>query len=86
MATAADIQAETFFASREFERAMMNDDGLAAKQHLAAGRPIYYGDSKYPEGIVREYPDGRMQLVSFSDSGVITVIRDIYDCGPSTKD
>lgn len=77
MSTAVATQAETFFVSREFESAMMNDDGLAAKQHLAAGRPIYYGDTRYPEGIVKKYPDGRMQLVSISDSGVITVIRDI---------
>lgn len=77
MSTLAATQDETFFASREFESAMMNDDGLAARQHLAAGRPIYYGDNRYPEGIVKEYPDGHMQLVSISDSGVITVIRDI---------
>jgi hypothetical protein len=77
MSTAIATQAETFLASREFESAMMNDDGLAAKQHLAAGRPIYYGDSRYPEGIVKKYPDGHMQLVFISDSGVITVIRDI---------
>ena len=77
MSTAAVTQAETFFVSREFESAMMNDDGLAAKQHLAAGRPIYYGDTRYPEGIVKKYPDGRLQLVSISNTGVITVIRDI---------
>lgn len=50
----------------EFEKFLMCDDGLAAQQHLAAGRPIYYGDEKYPSGIVRKYPDGRLQLVSIN--------------------
>ncbi len=77
MSTATATQGETFLVSREFESAMMNDDGLAARQHLAAGRPIYYGDNRYPEGIVKEYPDGHRQLVSISGAGVITVIRDI---------
>ena len=35
----------------------------AAKAHLAAGRAIYYGDPRYPGQIVKEYPDGRRQLV-----------------------
>ena len=77
MPAVATSQAETFLASAEFERAITHDDGLAAQQHLAAGRPIYYGDAQYPEGLVKKYPDGRKQLVSVSNDGKITVIRDL---------
>lgn len=59
------------------EEELANDDGKAAKEHLAAGRPIYYGDADFPEGLVKKYPDGRKQLVSVSEDGKITVIRNI---------
>ena len=68
---------EAFLASPAFERALANDDGLAAKQHLDAGRPIYYGDERYPNGLIKKFPDGRKQLVSVSASGEISVICDI---------
>lgn len=68
---------EAFLSSAELEKAITDDDGLAAQQHLAAGRPIYYGDADYPEGLVKKYPDGRKQLVSVSEDGKITVIRDL---------
>lgn len=74
MTTAED---EAFLASSKFELSLAYDDGQAAKQHLAAGRPIYYGDARYPDGLVKKYPDGRRQLVAVSDSGTITVIRDL---------
>lgn len=77
MPAVAGTQAETFLASAEFERAITDNDGLAAQQHLAAGRPIYYGDARYPEGLVKKYPDGSKQLVTVSSSGEITVIRDL---------
>ena len=76
-ATQSQRQAESFFASPEFERAMTSDDGQAAQQHLDAGRPIYYGDACFPEGLVKKYPDGRKQLVSVSADGKVSVIRDI---------
>lgn len=59
------------------EEELANDDGQATKDHLAAGRPIYYGDADFPEGLVKKYPDGRKQLVSVSEGGKITVIRNI---------
>ena len=61
----------------EFEKFLMYDDGLAAQQHLAAGRPIYFGDEKYPSGIVRKYPDGRLQLVSINERNEIVVIKNL---------
>jgi len=69
--------AEAFLLSSAFVNAISYDDGLAAKEHLAAGRPIYYGDDQYPEGLIKKYPDGHRQLVAVSASGNISVIRDI---------
>jgi hypothetical protein len=77
MATQAAIAAETYLDSPELEAALANDDGLAAKQHLANGRAIYYGDERYPEGLVKEYPDGRKQLVSVDAQRKVTVLRDL---------
>ncbi len=76
-ATHSQREAESFLASPEFERAMTNDDGQAAQQHLDAGRPIYYGDARFPGGLVKKHPDGRKQLVTVSADGKISVIRDL---------
>jgi hypothetical protein len=67
-------EGEAFLDSPDFEQALMNDDGLGAKQHLAAGRAIYYGDEDRPEGIIKEYPDGRRQLIAVSNKGEQTVL------------
>jgi hypothetical protein len=62
----------------QFERDLDSDTGEAAKAHLAAGRPIYYGDPAYPGAVVKQYPDGSRQLVRFErPSGTETVIRDL---------
>lgn len=46
------------------------DDGQAAQAHLTAGRPIYYGTADTPPGhAVKEYPDGRRELVRFDHLG-----------------
>lgn len=51
----------------EFERELANDVGAAAKEHLAAGRPIYYREDDTPAGLcLKEYPDGHRELVTFS--------------------
>lgn len=68
---------QTIELSREIERAVQFDDGLAAKAHLAAGGAIYYGDPRFPGQIVKEYPDGRRQLVDIDEKSVVTVIREI---------
>lgn len=77
MKDADRIAAESFLDSPEFESALANDDGQAAKEHLAAGRPIYYGDDRYPEGVIKEYPDGRRQLVSVSADGEVTIVQQL---------
>ncbi len=59
---------EAFWAA--FEAELMNDDGAAAKEHLAAGFPIYFRDADTPAGLViKEYPDGRRELVCFDLNG-----------------
>lgn len=70
-------QVEDYLLSAEFAYALAHDDGRAAQQHLAAGRPIYYGDDRYPGKIIKKYPDGRQQLVSVDSDGKITVLRDL---------
>ncbi len=59
----------------QFECEMDSDTGEAARAHLAAGRPIYYVDPAYPDDIVKEYPDGRRELVSVDDDGQISALR-----------
>jgi len=54
-----------------------NDDGRAAKEHLAAGRAIYYKNEKYPGELVREWPDGRREIVVISAKREVNVIREI---------
>lgn len=41
-----------------------------AHDHLAAGRPIYYGDDDAPPGLViKEHPDGYRELVRHHRDG-----------------
>lgn len=46
------------------------DGDLAAREHLAAGRPIYYGEDDTPDGLlIKEHPDGRRELVRHHREG-----------------
>ncbi|WP_423781070.1 hypothetical protein [Escherichia coli] len=37
-----------------------------ARSNLLSGVPIYYAERNTPEGcVIKEYPDGRKELVSF---------------------
>lgn len=56
-------------------RALRHDDGAAARSHLEAGRPIYYCPDDSNDAIVREWPDGRKDLVDVSDAGEILYLR-----------
>jgi len=59
-----------------FTARIAHDDGDAAREHLAAGRPIYYCEDSTPEGVsIKEFPDGHRQLVRFDAEGE-HVIRD----------
>jgi hypothetical protein len=50
-----------------FTQALEADKGDEAKRHLAAGRPIYCGDARFNDAVVKKYPDGRCELVRFKD-------------------
>lgn len=58
---------------RGFARELAQYDDSAARMHLAAGRPIYYHDQVRGE-LVREWPDGRIELVDVDDDGHIIVL------------
>jgi hypothetical protein len=48
----------------DFDRAICQEDGSAAKAMLAAGRPVHIlRDDTPPEHVLRVYPDGREELV-----------------------
>lgn len=52
------------------------DDGKAAKDHLAAGRWIsYQNDQIAPDALLREWPDGRMEVIAVDEQGHINVVR-----------
>ncbi|MEC4682070.1 MAG: hypothetical protein VST70_00070 [Nitrospirota bacterium] len=70
-------QVEDYLLSTEFANALAHDDGRAAQQHLAAGRPIYYEDPRYPEGLIKKYPNGHRQIVIVDPDGKICVVRDL---------
>ena len=63
--------------AREIERGILLDDGRAAKAHLAAGRAIYYEEQRFPGQTIREYPDGRRQLVAIDQNSVVTVLKEL---------
>jgi hypothetical protein len=53
-----------------FVDAVVDDDGAAAKEHLDAGRAIYYIENATPKGfLVKEHPNGRRELVRFNPEG-----------------
>src|SRR3546814_16572156 len=52
------------------QNAARQDDGAIASSHLAAGFPIYYSEADTPpDAIIKEYPGGRRELVSFDLQG-----------------
>lgn len=52
------------------ENAGLHDDGAAARSHLEAGFPIYYSEFDTPaDAIIKEYPDGRRELVRVDVDG-----------------
>lgn len=55
----------------------MEDDGEAAKSHLAAGRPIYYCEDAYPDHMIRQWPDSRRELVTLDAMGKIHVVMSL---------
>ncbi len=59
---------EAFWAS--FEAELEHDDGAEAARHLVLGNPIYFCEPDTPDDLViKQYPDGRRELVSFDVHG-----------------
>lgn len=55
---------EKFFAV--FDQQLEYDDGGEARAVLRSGFPVYYAGQDTPEGcVIKEYPDGCKELVSF---------------------
>jgi hypothetical protein len=54
----------------ELTTVVRHDQGEAAREHLSAGHPIYYVEGDTPDDLlVKEYPDGRRELVRFHETG-----------------
>ncbi|HYG87243.1 MAG TPA: hypothetical protein VD978_13380 [Azospirillum sp.] len=56
--------------------------GDAAREHLAAGRPIVYCDDSTPAGhVIKKYPDGRKELIDYSTDSprLVSVIEPGHD-------
>ena len=45
--------------------------------HRATHRPIYYGLPDYPKYLVREWPDGRCELIGIDRDNNIFIVKDI---------
>jgi hypothetical protein len=53
---------------------LRHDDGRTARSHLEAGDAIYYREPDTIPGVcIKEYPDGRRELVYFDETGEIVV-------------
>ncbi len=71
----------TYSELRAIARDLRHGDDSAAREHLAAGRPIVYCDDDTPAGhVIQRYPDGRRELVRF-ENGRETVVCEL----PPTK-
>ena len=55
-------------------RRLRYDDGSTARSLLEAGDPIYYREPDTDPGLcIKEYPDGRRELVYFDETGEVVV-------------
>jgi len=68
-------EAELATFDHEFIAALEAGDDSAARTSLAAGFPIYYAEEDTPESsLIKEYPGGRKELVTFVD-GIETFLQ-----------
>jgi len=59
-------------------RQILKDDGAAAKLHLSSGRPIAYCDDAIStDFVIREWPDGRRELINVDGSGNVTIVGNL---------
>ena len=57
------------------ERLLLEDSSHVARRHLADGNPIFYGDSQYIGKVIKEYPSGKRELITFGSNGNEVVDR-----------
>lgn len=57
------------------ERLLLEDSSHVARRHLADGNPIFYGDSQYIGKVIKEYPSGKKELITFASNGNEVVER-----------
>ena len=57
------------------ERLLLEDSSHVALRHLADGNPIFYGDSQYIGKVIKEYPSGKRELITFGSNGNEVVER-----------
>ena len=50
------------------ERLLLEDSSHVALRHLADGNPIFYGDSQYIGKVIKEYPSGKKELITFASN------------------
>lgn len=69
-----EVQSELIAALIESEF----DDGEAARQHLSAGRSITFCDERFPDKIIRKWPDGRHEFVDMDlTTGAVIVLGEV---------
>ena len=70
--------AEELNLLKAIDAAFSCDDGTAVREHLAAGRPIYYREANTPAGhVIRKNPDGTRQLVKFGRDRSEVVVSEL---------
>jgi len=68
----AMTEAELAEFDRDLVAALEAGDDSAARASLASGIPIYYAEESSPDSeIIKEYPDGRKELITVVDGAEV---------------
>ncbi|MBK4737825.1 hypothetical protein [Noviherbaspirillum pedocola] len=60
---------------KQLELELVRSDGEVARADMAPGDPVYYCEDAYPDEMVREWADGRKELVRVSFEGKVVRAR-----------
>ena len=70
-----DVNDEIWEGRAEWENSPNNN---AAQEMLDEGHPIYYAEYDMPADImIKEYPDGKKELIKVNDDGVVEVLKEL---------